>query len=201
MPPPAPPAPRSTDRISQVFRVPAGAQVLLGATVGNHLPEYFPEPYRFGIDRYSRDRAEHLQPGAFAPFGVDRHRFIGSSLAELQITFSPGPPSFTKPTLTTRSDSAWCVAGPGQPDPAMKQNPEALLDPATAQALRRNLADTGGLDAPAADALLNSLHLALTGALSNVFTVLWTAVALSFFVALFLRVRADTGQVEAPCRR
>ena len=67
------------------YRVPAGAQVMLGTTVGHHLPEYFPEPDRFDIERYSRDRSEHLQPGAFAPFGVDRHRCIGSSLAEVQI--------------------------------------------------------------------------------------------------------------------
>ena len=53
--------------------------------MGHHLPEYFPEPDRFDIERYSPDRSEHLQPGAFAPFGVDRHRCIGSSLAELQI--------------------------------------------------------------------------------------------------------------------
>ena len=70
------------------YRVPAGSQVMLGATVGHHLPEYFPEPDRFDIERYSRDRAEPLQPGAFAPFGVDRHRCIGSSLAELQIALT-----------------------------------------------------------------------------------------------------------------
>ena len=70
------------------YRVPAGAQLLLGTTVGHHLPEYFPDPDRFDIERYSRDRAEHLQPGAFAPLGVDRHRCIGSSLAELQIVLT-----------------------------------------------------------------------------------------------------------------
>ena len=70
------------------YRVPAGSQVMLGTAVGHHMPEYFPEPDRFDIERYSRDRAEHLQPGAFAPFGVDRHRCIGSSLAELQIALT-----------------------------------------------------------------------------------------------------------------
>ena len=70
------------------YRVPAGAQLLLGTTVGHHMPEYFPEPDRFDIDRYTRDRAEHRQPGAFAPFGVDRHRCIGSSLAEVQIVLT-----------------------------------------------------------------------------------------------------------------
>ena len=67
------------------YRVPAGAQVLLGTTVGHHLPEYFPEPDRFDIERYTKSRMEHRQPGAFAPFGVGRHRCIGSGFAELQI--------------------------------------------------------------------------------------------------------------------
>ena len=70
------------------YRVPAGTEIMLGTTVGHHLPEYFPEPERFDIERYSRGRGEHLQPGAFAPFGVDRHRCIGSSLSELQIVLT-----------------------------------------------------------------------------------------------------------------
>ena len=70
------------------YRVPAGSELLLGTTVGHHLPEYFPEPERFDIERYTRGRAEHMQPGAFAPFGVDRHRCIGSSLSELQIVLT-----------------------------------------------------------------------------------------------------------------
>ena len=70
------------------YRVPAGTEVMLGTTVGHHLPEYFPEPDRFDIERYSRDRAEHRQPGAFAPFGVGQHRCIGSGLSELQIALT-----------------------------------------------------------------------------------------------------------------
>ena len=70
------------------YRVPAGTEIMLGTTVGHHLPEYFPEPDRFEIERYSRGRGEHLQPGALAPFGVDRHRCIGSSLSELQIVLT-----------------------------------------------------------------------------------------------------------------
>ena len=70
------------------YWVPAGTEIMLGTTVGHHLPEYFPEPERFDIERYSRGRGEHLQPGALAPFGVDRHRCIGSSLAELQIVLT-----------------------------------------------------------------------------------------------------------------
>ena len=70
------------------YRVPAGSEIMLGTTVGHHLPEYFPEPDRFDIERYSRSRAEHKQPGAFAPFGVGQHRCIGSGLSELQIALT-----------------------------------------------------------------------------------------------------------------
>ena len=70
------------------YRVPAGATVLIGCTVGHHLPEYFPDPERFDIERYEPDRAEHRQPGAFAPFGIGRHRCLGSSFAEVQIALT-----------------------------------------------------------------------------------------------------------------
>ena len=72
---------------------------------------------------------------------------------------------------------------------SVKEDPQALLDPTTAQALRETVAETGVGDVTVGDSLLNSLNLALTEALSDVFTVLWVAVALSFLVALFLHVR------------
>ena len=74
----------------------------------------------------------------------------------------------------------------------MKEYPQALLDPATAQVLRETVAETGVGDVTVADSLLNSLTLALREAHSDVFTVLWIAVTLSFAVALFLRVRSET---------
>ena len=74
---------------------------------------------------------------------------------------------------------------------AVKEDPRAVLDPATAQALRETVAETGGGDLSVADSLLNALNLALTQALSDVFTFLWVAVALAFAVALFLRMRSD----------
>jgi len=88
-----PVVPALTRRVSNSFefggyRVPAGTEIMLGTTVGHHLPEFFPEPDRFDIDRYSRDRAEHKQPGAFAPFGVGQHKCIGSGLSELQIALT-----------------------------------------------------------------------------------------------------------------
>ena len=72
---------------------------------------------------------------------------------------------------------------------SLQEDPRALVDPATAQALQETLAEAGGGDAAVVDSLLHSLNLALTEALGDVFTVLWIAVALSFAVALFLRVR------------
>ena len=70
------------------YRIPAGAQVMLGTTVGHHMPEYFPDPDRFDIERYSEGTAQHRQPGAFAPFGVGRHRCLGSGFSEVQIALT-----------------------------------------------------------------------------------------------------------------
>ena len=80
-------------------------------------------------------------------------------------------------------------AVPGGLLDSVKEDPQALLDPATAQALQETIAETGNGDVTVADSLLESLNLALTEALSDVFTVLWIAVALSFAVALFMHVR------------
>ena len=80
---------------------------------------------------------------------------------------------------------------------SVKQDPRALLDPATVEALKRTLAGAGNGDIPIADNLLAVLKDALAGALSNVFTFLAVAAALSFTAAFFLRVRpgVETGAV------
>ena len=70
------------------FRIPAGARVLIGTTVGHLLPECFPDPGSFDIERYRRNPPEHRQPGAFAPFGLGRHRCLGSGFAEVQIALT-----------------------------------------------------------------------------------------------------------------
>ena len=64
--------------------VPAGASVFLATTVTHRLPEFFPDPDRFDIDRYLPERAEHRQANAFVPFGVGTHRCLGSGFAEAQ---------------------------------------------------------------------------------------------------------------------
>ena len=70
------------------YTVPARANVIIGNTVSHHLPEYFPEPERFDIERYTPERAEHEQPGAFAPFGLGTHRCLASNFTEIQIALT-----------------------------------------------------------------------------------------------------------------
>ena len=72
------------------YHVPAGEHVLIGFTVSHLMSEYFPDPTRFDIDRYTAERAEHRQAGVYAPFGVGPHRCLGSSLAEALIAINIG---------------------------------------------------------------------------------------------------------------
>ena len=62
--------------------VAAGTVVLVAHTVPHMMAEYFPDPGRFDIDRYTADRAEHRRPGVYVPFGVGAHQCLGRSLAE-----------------------------------------------------------------------------------------------------------------------
>ena len=79
--------PRTVRTVSNSFefagcRVPAGRQVILDFTLPHHLPEYFPDPERFDIDRFAPPRNEHRQPGVYQPYGIGTHRCLGEHLAE-----------------------------------------------------------------------------------------------------------------------
>ena len=65
--------------------VAAGQRVYVVTSVTHRLPEFFPEPDRFDIDRYLPERAEHRQPYAYAPFGLGTHRCLGGGFAEAQM--------------------------------------------------------------------------------------------------------------------
>jgi cytochrome P450 len=67
------------------FKVEAGTQVIIATTVPHFLPQFFPNPDRFEIDRFTPPRSEHKQTGAYAPFGAGAHLCLGSGLAEIQI--------------------------------------------------------------------------------------------------------------------
>lgn len=83
-----------------------GTPVIIGTTVGHYLPEIFPNPETFDIDRYLPERKEHRQPGAFAPFGGGPHTCLGAGFAETEIvltlatvlhaaTLAMDPPDYT----------------------------------------------------------------------------------------------------------
>ncbi|MCB0026235.1 MAG: cytochrome P450, partial [Caldilinea sp.] len=67
------------------YTIPAGREVIIATTVPHHLAEYFPDPDRFDIDRYTAERNEHRRPGVYAPFGMGPHTCLGQGLAEMQM--------------------------------------------------------------------------------------------------------------------
>ncbi len=70
------------------YKVPAGKKVLVGCTVAHAIPEFYPEPEKFDIERFGGGGRERRQPGTYAPFGFGSHRCLGSSLAEAQIAMT-----------------------------------------------------------------------------------------------------------------
>ncbi|GAC1342583.1 MAG: cytochrome P450 [Ktedonobacteraceae bacterium] len=67
------------------YRLEPGDDVLVAMTVPHFLPELFPDPETFDIDRYHNPRNEHRQPGAYAPFGLGEHTCLGAGIAEIQL--------------------------------------------------------------------------------------------------------------------
>jgi cytochrome P450/CRP-like cAMP-binding protein len=67
------------------YHIEAGTTVLIGTTVSHFLPQFFPDPYEFDIDRYAAPRNEHFQTGAFVPFGLGSHACISAGVVEALI--------------------------------------------------------------------------------------------------------------------
>ena len=86
------------------YRIPYGTNVLIALTVTHYLPEFFPDPERFDIDRYSPERRENVQTGTFVPFGLGHHSCLGQGYAEVQMML-------TIATLLHRAEIA--LAKPG----------------------------------------------------------------------------------------
>lgn len=70
------------------YRIPLGDTILLGTSVPHYLPEVFPNPEVFDIDRYTPGRNEHQQSGALAPFGIGSHHCLGANFAEWQVVLN-----------------------------------------------------------------------------------------------------------------
>lgn len=67
------------------YEIPAGEPIIVAAAVTHFLPELYPDPETFDIERYSPGRQEHRQPGAFAAYGLGPHSCLGGSLADAQM--------------------------------------------------------------------------------------------------------------------
>ena len=65
--------------------VPAGEHVYVLLALCHRLPEYFPNPERFDIDRFAPPRNEHKQSMVYQPYGTGTHRCLGGYLAEFMI--------------------------------------------------------------------------------------------------------------------
>jgi len=72
----------------QGYLVQKGDQVVVGTTVPHQLPQFYPNPDRFDIDRYLPDRKENKKPGVFAPFGIGSHTCLGAGFAEILINLN-----------------------------------------------------------------------------------------------------------------
>lgn len=63
-------------------RVEKGSFILVGTTLTHFLPEFYPDPFIFDVERYSEPRNEHRQPGTFAPFSFGPHACLSIGLVE-----------------------------------------------------------------------------------------------------------------------
>lgn len=62
-----------------------GETVYIGTSVPHFLDEYYPDAKKFDIDRFEKPRAEHLQVGAYSPYGRGQHVCLGKTLADIQM--------------------------------------------------------------------------------------------------------------------
>jgi cytochrome P450 len=60
-----------------------GELVYIGTSVPHFQHEYYPNPEKFDTERYDKSRAEHMQSGAYSPYGRGPHTCLGKSMAEV----------------------------------------------------------------------------------------------------------------------
>lgn len=70
------------------FPIKANEMLYMATAVPHFQAEFFPEPEKFDVDRYSKERAEHMKSGAYSPYGRGPHTCLGKSLAEVQMILS-----------------------------------------------------------------------------------------------------------------
>ena len=67
------------------FELPPKTRVLICHTATHYSRDLFPDPLKFDIDRYLPDRREHMEPNAYAPYGLGTHTCLGHRWLELQM--------------------------------------------------------------------------------------------------------------------
>lgn len=65
-----------------------GELLYVATSVPHFMHEFYPEPEKFDVERYAKPRSEHMQSGAYSPYGRGPHTCLGKSLAEVQIALS-----------------------------------------------------------------------------------------------------------------
>ncbi|NGY04848.1 cytochrome P450 [Solimonas terrae] len=65
-----------------------GEMIYLGTAVPHFQNEFYPDAGSFDVDRYAKPRAEHMQIGAYSPYGRGHHTCLGKSLAEVLLAMT-----------------------------------------------------------------------------------------------------------------
>ena len=76
------------DFVFEGHQVREGEMLYMATAVPHFMEEFYPNPEKFDPGRYSKERAEHMKPGAYSPYGRGPHTCLGKSLAEVQLLLS-----------------------------------------------------------------------------------------------------------------
>ena len=69
----------------------AGQNIIIANGLTHFLPEFFPDPWQFDIDRYIAPNKQHRQGlGVFAPYTLGPHTCLGAGAAEVQLMVTVG---------------------------------------------------------------------------------------------------------------
>lgn len=71
------------DFVFQGKQLREGELVYVGTSVPHFEEKYYRCPAQFDIERYSKEREEHMQPGAYSPYGRGPHTCLGKTIAEV----------------------------------------------------------------------------------------------------------------------
>ena len=66
------------------YELPVGSRIYTAQTATHYMDEFFPDPFKFDVDRYKPPRNEHRSP-AYSPFGLGTHRCLGTGWMEMQL--------------------------------------------------------------------------------------------------------------------